>query len=209
MILNTINHLSYNLGENMAKTVYLVRHGQTYFNFYHKVQGRCDSPLTELGIRQVEKSRDYFVDHKIKFDHAYSSTQERASDTLEIITDHEMKYSRLKDLREKCYGIFEGQDEFLLPWNYGNDQINPTMELNEDVVARMKRAMIRVLNETNDGETSLVVGHGDILARYVRKMANQDDFSGFDNAAIVKLTFDGEEPTFDEYIWPAKGLSNR
>ena len=43
----------------------------------------------------------------IKFDKAYSSTQERANDTLEIITDHEMPYVRLKDLREKCYGIFE------------------------------------------------------------------------------------------------------
>lgn len=46
--------------ENMTKTLYLVRHGQTYFNYYHKVQGRCDSPLNERGIRQVEMARDYF-----------------------------------------------------------------------------------------------------------------------------------------------------
>ena len=95
----------------MTKTIYLVRHGQTYFNYYHKVQGRCDSPLNEKGIRQVELARDYFKNNNIKFDKAYSSTQERASDTLEIITDHEMPYVRLKDLREKCYGIFEGRDE--------------------------------------------------------------------------------------------------
>lgn len=43
----------------MTKTIYLVRHGQTYFNYYHKVQGRCDSPLNEKGIRQVELARDY------------------------------------------------------------------------------------------------------------------------------------------------------
>ncbi len=71
----------------MTKTVYLVRHGQTFFNFYHKVQGRCDSPLNETGIRQVEATRDYFKKKGIKFDKAFSSTQERASDTLEIITD--------------------------------------------------------------------------------------------------------------------------
>lgn len=99
----------------MTKTVYLVRHEQTFFNFYHKVQGRCDSPLNETGIRQVEATRDYFKKKGIKFDKAFSSTQERASDTLEIITDHKMKYKRLKDLREKNYGIYKRNDEYLLP----------------------------------------------------------------------------------------------
>ena len=56
----------------MTKTIYLVRHGQTYFNYYHKVQGRCDSPLNEKGIRQVELARDYFKNNNIKFDKAYS-----------------------------------------------------------------------------------------------------------------------------------------
>ena len=134
----------------MTKTIYLVRHGQTYFNYYHKVQGRCDSPLNERGIRQVEKTRDYFKENEVKFDKAFSSTQERASDTLEIITDHQMPYSRLKDLREKSYGIFEGRDEFLLPWNYGNTNVDPTMEPNEEVVARMKRGVREVLDNIED-----------------------------------------------------------
>lgn len=51
----------------MTKTLYLVRHGQTYFNYYHKVQGRCDSPLNERGIRQVEMARDYFKKQGIHF----------------------------------------------------------------------------------------------------------------------------------------------
>lgn len=59
----------------MTKTLYLVRHGQTYFNYYHKVQGRCDSPLTEMGIHQVEMARDYFQKHDVHFDKAFSSTQ--------------------------------------------------------------------------------------------------------------------------------------
>lgn len=188
----------------MTKTVYLVRHGQTYFNYYHKVQGRCDSPLNERGIRQVEKTRDYFKENNVNFDRAFSSTQERASDTLEIITDHKMDYERLKDLREKCYGIFEGRDEFLLPWNYGNDNVDPTMEENEHVVARMKRAIVEILDGMNDGETALVVGHGDILARYVRAETENKDFGGFGNASVVKLTFDGEKPHFVSYVWPAE-----
>lgn len=190
----------------MTKTIYLVRHGQTYFNYYHKVQGRCDSPLNERGIRQVEKTRNYFKENEVKFDKAFSSTQERASDTLEIITDHQMPYSRLKDLREKSYGIFEGRDEFLLPWNYGNTNVDPTMEPNEEVVARMKRGVREVLDNIEDGQTALVVGHGDILARYVRAETEEKDFSGFGNASVVKLTFDGDKPHFEYYVWPAEDV---
>ncbi len=91
----------------MTKTLYLVRHGQTYFNYYHKVQGRCDSPLNERGIRQVEMARDYFKKQGIHFDKAFSSTQERACDTLEIITDHQMPYTRLKDLRENVMAFLK------------------------------------------------------------------------------------------------------
>ena len=33
--------------------IYLVRHGQTLFNQQKKVQGWCDSPLTQEGIQQA------------------------------------------------------------------------------------------------------------------------------------------------------------
>lgn len=42
------------------KTLYLMRHGETLFNVQHKIQGWCDSPLTEKGIKQAQKARDYF-----------------------------------------------------------------------------------------------------------------------------------------------------
>ncbi|MFN9927751.1 MAG: histidine phosphatase family protein [Phenylobacterium sp.] len=34
--------------------ILLVRHGQTEFNRERRLQGRMDSPLTELGLRQAE-----------------------------------------------------------------------------------------------------------------------------------------------------------
>lgn len=34
----------------MAINVYFVRHGQTYLNLYHRMQGWSDSPLTEKGL---------------------------------------------------------------------------------------------------------------------------------------------------------------
>ena len=62
----------------MKKTLYLMRHGQTLFNLRKKIQGSCDSPLTDEGIRQAKMAGKYFQDKGITFDAAYSSTQERA-----------------------------------------------------------------------------------------------------------------------------------
>ena len=50
------------------KTLYLMRHGETLFNVQHKIQGWCDSPLTEKGIKQAQKARDYFSKKGITFD---------------------------------------------------------------------------------------------------------------------------------------------
>ena len=38
------------------KKLYLLRHGQTEFNVKKLVQGRCDSPLTDLGRQQAAKA---------------------------------------------------------------------------------------------------------------------------------------------------------
>jgi len=40
--------------------IYLVRHGQTVFNRESRLQGRIDSPLTELGLSQAEQVGSWF-----------------------------------------------------------------------------------------------------------------------------------------------------
>ena len=42
------------------KKLYLMRHGQTLFNQLGKIQGACDSPLTEAGIRQAKGGKRLF-----------------------------------------------------------------------------------------------------------------------------------------------------
>ncbi|WP_157314450.1 histidine phosphatase family protein [Chitinibacter sp. GC72] len=37
----------------MSRTIYLLRHGQTELNAERRMQGHCDSPLTELGQAQA------------------------------------------------------------------------------------------------------------------------------------------------------------
>ena len=89
----------------MKKTLYLMRHGQTLFNLQHKIQGWCDSPLTELGIKQAKVAGKWFKDHDITFDHAYSSTSERCCDTLEIITDMPT-FAQMKD-QEQLQNLYD------------------------------------------------------------------------------------------------------
>ena len=93
----------------IAKTLYLMRHGQTLFNLRHKVQGWCDAPLTDFGIYQAKVAGKYFKDAGITFEDAYSYTQERACDTLELVTDGKIPYKRVKGLKEWNFGTFEGE----------------------------------------------------------------------------------------------------
>ena len=148
----------------MKRKLYLMRHGQTLFNKRRKVQGWCDAPLTELGIEQAQTTAEYFKKSGIFFDEAYSSTSERASDTLELITD--IPYKRLKGLKEWNFGTFEGESEDLnppLPYkdffaNYGG----------EEEKAFQKRAVETCIDimENNTGENILAVSHGAFCGQF-------------------------------------------
>lgn len=95
----------------LTKTLYLMRHGQTLFNQLKRIQSACDSPLTAQGIVEAQSVGHYFKQQGRKFDHAYASTQERAVDTLELVTNQ--SYQRLKGLKEWNFGVFEGESEVL------------------------------------------------------------------------------------------------
>ncbi len=42
--------------EPMLLHLHLVRHGQTFFNRYNRLQGWSNSPLTESGIADADKA---------------------------------------------------------------------------------------------------------------------------------------------------------
>ena len=52
-------------------------------------------------------ARDHLKALDIQFDDAYALTSERASDTLEILTD--IPYKHVKALREWLFGSYEGK----------------------------------------------------------------------------------------------------
>ena len=63
--------------------IYVIRHGQTDLNKERRMQGRWGLPLNEIGIEQAKRLRDELGE--VKFDIVYSSPQERAIQTAEIV----------------------------------------------------------------------------------------------------------------------------
>jgi uncharacterized phosphatase len=70
--------------KEVAAMIYVIRHGQTDLNKEERLQGRLGLPLNEYGIKQAECLRDKLKG--IKFDYVFSSPQERAIQTAEIVT---------------------------------------------------------------------------------------------------------------------------
>jgi probable phosphoglycerate mutase len=98
-------------------TIYIVRHGQTQWNAEKRMQGQCDSPLTEQGIRQATWLRDAL--HNIDFDAIYSSSSPRARRTAEILRhQRERELTLHNDLQEIYMGSWEGKTQQELRQNH-------------------------------------------------------------------------------------------
>lgn len=177
----------------MKKTLYLMRHGQTLFNVQHKIQGWCDAPLTDLGKKQAQIAGRYFQENHIVFDHAYSSTSERACDTLEIVTDFKMPYTRVKGLKEWNFGVFEGKDECLNPpLPYGDFFKNFGGEAEMEVRKRVSETLTGIM-EKEDHHTVLAVSHGAACAQFYREWENHAKVvkkDRFYNCCILKFEYE-------------------
>lgn len=176
----------------MTKTLYLMRHGQTLFNQRHLIQGWCDSPLTKLGIYQAQIAGEYFNHQGIQFDHAFSSTSERACDTLEIATGGTIPYQRIKGLKEWNFGTFEGESEDLNPALPYRDFFVPYGGESESGLQERMNQTISKLMENASGETILMVSHGGSIANFARAWKHYwqvDITSRMTNCCILKFTY--------------------
>ncbi|MEG0016303.1 MAG: histidine phosphatase family protein [Gordonibacter sp.] len=125
--------------EGAPVVFYVVRHGQTLFNVMGKVQGWCDTPLTDEGIRGAEALGRGLAG--MDFAAAFSSDSGRAVQTLDVLLaawaaargeEHasggpflpksgslpfaNLSFPLAQDprLREWCYGDLEGEPGELL-----------------------------------------------------------------------------------------------
>lgn len=187
----------------MTKTLYLMRHGQTLFNKRHRIQGWCDAPLTDLGVYQAQVAGQYFKNAGITFDAAYSSTSERACDTLEIVTNGSLSYKRVKGLKEWNFGTFEGESEDLNPpLPYEDFFVTYGGESQDQVRDRMAATILQLIQKTK-GKSVLMVSHGGAMANFARAWEDNwrlDNLGHMTNCGILKFSFEDDQFYLEEAI---------
>ncbi|MEQ3361663.1 histidine phosphatase family protein [Raoultibacter massiliensis] len=199
---------------------YVVRHGQTLFNVLQKVQGWCDSPLTEQGVAVARKLGAGLA--ATPFSAAYSSDSGRAVATLaEVLEPNASEVQPRSDwrLREWCYGDLEGEPgsklHDVLAQGFGADL--PMTELNgrlpeiADVLAdrdgsgrseRFDAIEDRVTSFfTEAGARACASGGGNVLVvthaftiktlLYLYARDRVNERPKIENASVTKLRFDG------------------
>ncbi|MCI1985566.1 MAG: histidine phosphatase family protein [Lactobacillus sp.] len=203
-------------------TVYLVRHGQTWFNHFNKMQGWSDSPLTEQGLADAERAGQ-MLKH-ITFTHAYSSDTMRASNTarkiLSLNLNSNVELTITPFFREQFYGYYEGENSPKVWYAVGAPHGTPTFkELitkygvdaskdfmheadpfgdAEDALTywnRLQKGFKLLRQENQHGDNVLLVSHGTTIRSIVDKFGKQDGFKVTEsplNGSVTKIALTEE-----------------
>lgn len=165
-------------------TLLLVRHGETFDNAAHLMQGQVQGQLNETGIDQAEGVRDQMAREHI--DAFVSSDLHRSVQTCEIIAEpHHKPVVQTPLLRERDWGSFTGKYipdlQAVKEWP---DDIEPL----PDLQARAKKFLDWIRAQYPD-QTVLAVGHGivnkAIQSVYTGKHMNQ--IQRMENAEVRRL----------------------
>ncbi|MBB1123228.1 histidine phosphatase family protein [Limosilactobacillus albertensis] len=213
----------------MAITVYFVRHGETYFNRFARLQGWSDTPLTEKGKMNAQKIGKVLAD--LRIDYLFSSDLKRAVDTARIlIAEHPtapMKEPIQKEFfREVFYGSFEGHsNEEGAIWasylggkrfrrigelvdEFGVEKAHDLLkeadpahlaEDSKELNARVEQT-IAFLQDLPDDSNVVVVAHGSII-QYIAGMYGEPGhkYENLHNGALMKLQLTAKKTTVAAY----------
>ena len=184
------------------KKLYLLRHGQTEFNVKKLVQGRCDSPLTDLGRQQAGMAAAWLKAHDVVPDKVVSSPLGRAMDTAVLVATEllgaDAAVEPCEGVIERCYGTFEEGPHDALPtdvWDPGEDLVPYGGEGSQALQARMVNTLTNLISAEGT-KTLLAVSHGSASRQFI-KAAAPADFklpAKLPNCAIMIFDFDEKEP---------------
>jgi broad specificity phosphatase PhoE len=197
-------------GVERKTVLYLIRHGATEANLARppRLQGRRHNPpLSRLGVRQAEATRDLLAIRPI--DRCYTSPLLRAMQTAAIVAaPHGLTPQPLDALIECDVGHWEGLDWQTIraldtegfqrfhanPGEFGY----PGGESFRDVYNRVTPALDELL-DIHAGESILVVAHHIVNRTYLAGLLglepNQANQVTLDNCGISVVVRDGVETT--------------
>ena len=189
------------------KRLYLLRHGQTEFNVKKLVQGRCDSPLTDLGRQQAQAAATWLKAHGVVPDKVVSSPLGRAMATASLVATEllgaDADVEPCEGIIERCYGTFEEGPHDALPtdvWDPGEDLIPFGGEGSRALQERMVGALANLMGSEGI-ETLLAVSHGSASRQFIKAAAPE----GFElptklpNCAIMIFSFEDAQEECDTF----------
>ena len=198
------------------KFIYVVRHGQTYFNKLARMQGWCDTPLTPEGAENI-RALGRGLQH-VTFSDAFSSDAGRTQATTRLILDENKQTVPLvtiePKLREWGFGSWEGRDETLFFNEVTQLQKNDPAQLaaGEPISFEALADAIGALDTEGwsetypdlkqrtwdgflslaaaaQGENTLVVSHGLTIALFLSFIQPDVRAIGLANGSVTKLRF--------------------
>lgn len=173
--------------------LHIVRHGQTHWNVERRIQGQLDSELDELGIKQASERGKDFTD--VQFSAVYSSSSLRTRQTTGHLLgnlansqngtqkagDQKIAVSYMDELREVCWGIWEGRlwseieaayPDMVEAHHKATDDFNVAgAESSYQTQERGVNAIESIITQhqttlkANDNNELLVVSHGAIMKK--------------------------------------------
>ena len=207
-------------------SVYMIRHGQTYFNKYRRMQGWCDSPLTEVGKQDARNAGKMLAG--IHFDAAYASDMTRAMDTAKLILpasgNDELDVTPMPAFREAFYGYFEGDDTSQTWYMIGAPHQAPSLsdiiakygihkakdfakeadpfhqaENNAEFWERVNGGLAELRAKSHDGDKVLLVSHGNTIFSIAAEYMALNSPARPQNGSVTKFTISDDDIHVDYF----------
>ena len=188
--------------------IYLSRHGQDQDNANKILNGRRDTPLTDIGISQAEEVAKQIIEHKIKFDKIYCSPLKRAYQTASIISEktNSQKPEKLDLLIERDFGVMTGKktseiEALCSPNIIKTDTItyflNPEGAETFDELLKRSNSILKAMKQNHKNGSILIVTHGDLgkmiySAYYNLKWQDVLTMFHFGNSELLLLSEDSD-----------------
>ena len=162
-----------------------MRHGESVWNSDNRFTGGVDVPLTDTGRAEAHRAGRLLQRHRLSIDLAFSSTLQRAADSLDIVLSalgrEDLPPHRSPLLNERNYGRLQGMDKAEAARIYGADQVHswrrsyadgpPGGESLKDVAARLLPYFeAEVAPQLGAGKNVLIVAHEHPLRAIIMRL---------------------------------------
>lgn len=187
-------------------TIYLIRHAQAEGNYFKRIHGQYDSPVTALGRRQIACLRERFA--PIHIDAVYASDLRRTCQTAEsIYLPKQLELHREPGLREVDLGDWEDQpfgkifltqrDQMELFQSGCPDWCAPGGEPLGQVTDRVEKTLRRIILE-NPNRTIAVFSHGTAIRNLLTRLLHRPETTEWylpegNNTAVSYLEAEGDD----------------